>query len=1297
MPGSGDTVDHDQKKRVALLNEPGSLHKIPAWRHFLALGEKLMSLTSITAQADLVKQDIQMLGPYEADIWFSEMVSRIPGSHNLSLFPPIPPSPLMQKVKADQHICIIGKSGNPKHYTGSEAPFVVAYPLLVNENFLGIIQVARSDSQPFQPKDIDLLEGLSANVAVALQVSHQAIIKNWRWEQLSLVRTVSSQIAYLMELDELCSKVTQLIRDTFHYYAVNIFTIDEGNEQLHFHTGAGPVDAETGVTLVIAAQLGRGIVGQVATSGVEILANDVQRESQYIHLDELPLTKSEAVLPLKVEDRILGVLDIQSDHIFAFHEMDMLVLRSLADNIALAVEGTRLYTAVERRVEQLSIVSEVGKALSSILDFDLLLKEIVNIITERFGYPFVHLYLVQKDTHQLVYRAGAGDRADVLNHTGLQYDIEDTMGIIPWVARNGATIIANDVAQEPHYRPSSIDPAETVSEMAVPLVLGGEVLGVLDIQSDSANRFDHDDRVLFETLGDSIAIAIRNSFLFNAERWRRQASDSLREVAGLLPQNIALDKLLDTILVELEQILPCEAAAIWLVDEDQLDALGNQHLRLAAVHGVLSYQVLDSCCDDPICVEWLDSALVLPQPTVRTSQDPYGPLGKALQFDPAYSSIAAPMRVGEKPVGLITLAHSTTNRYGVESIQMTSAFASYAAVAIQNARLYASAQEQAWIATVLLQVAEATQSINTIDDLLNAVVRLTPMLVGVEGCALFLWESGLEVFSLAGSHGIQFQPGYVDLHPWINPEDVPALLDVSLTKMAMELREPERQLPFLLSDPLQQDKTNYTVLPLLSRGSLMGACVVAFSQSRPGMIDMLAEERLAIIQGIAHQTAIAIENIHLLERQQQETYVSAVLLQVAQTVVSHKDLSDVYAAITQIVPMLVGSQVCLLFLWNEIEMTYHLVQAVGVDRDTEELLRSRPINPDQAKLIEFICINNQMVTIPLDSVDRSNPYCWMNISPNRAIHATDIIKQVQPVLIGVPLGVKDDNYGAMLVVDAGEQIKYFPKRLEIITGIAQQTSMAIQNDRLQTAVLSRERLEREFQLAREIQQTFLPDHLPQPEGWEVDARWRPAREVGGDFYDLFWISKNHMAIVIADVSDKGISAALYMTLTRTVIRTISQQNLTPAVVLTKVNELLLRDTPHGMFVTALFGIVDLHTGVMIYANAGHNLPIIWRKSDQSLETLQKGSMPVGIIENVTFVNHEVKLCHGDTILLYTDGITDTYADKDMFGEDRLNETIKRDGLHTADSILMSVDQALMEFQGSAQPADDVTALALHRK
>ncbi len=483
------------------------------------------------------------------------------------------------------------------------------------------------------PDEVEYFEGLSAHAASALHISHQTIIKNWRLEQLSLVRSVSSKIANSQNLDDLSQQVTQLILDAFHYYSVSVFTIEPGTNQLRFRACAGPVLGTSGERPVFAAQSGKGIVGTVARDGVEVLVNDVSRDPRFTFIDQLPLTKAEVVFPLKVEDRILGVLDIQSDQIYAFHDMDMMVLRSLADNIALAVEGTRLYADLQRRVEELATVAEVGRALSSILDFNNLLKQVVEIIYEKFHYPFVHLFLVNPDLGTIVYQAGAGERSTKLTVDGLVYAMNDEVGIIPWVARNGKTLIANDVCLDKHYRPSVINPDGTSSEMAVPLIFGNEVQGVLDIQSDQTNSFDEEDKFLFEALADAVAIAIRNSILFNSERWRRQAADSLREVAGLLSSNAELDKLLDVILSELEKILPCSASAIWLMnDTNYQDFDAMNRLELAAVHGVDEDIVQETYTKNPESSQWLSKALINSEPSIRSDEDPMDPLGWSMGF-----------------------------------------------------------------------------------------------------------------------------------------------------------------------------------------------------------------------------------------------------------------------------------------------------------------------------------------------------------------------------------------------------------------------------------------------------------------------------------------------------------------------------------------------------------------------------------------------------------------------------------------------------------------------------------------
>jgi phosphoserine phosphatase RsbU/P len=252
-------------------------------------------------------------------------------------------------------------------------------------------------------------------------------LKNWRNEQLSLVSSVSGQIASLTNLNELYSQVTRLIQETFAYYHVAIFTLDERAGLLRFR-GSASKDGASKMRPDFAIEPGHGIIGTVAARGAEILAPDVREEASYLHLDMLPETRSEAALPLKIEETILGVLDVQSDQPNAFHESDLLTLRALADTVALAIESARLYERLERRAGQIASVFEVSRVLSSILDLDELLQQVVQLIQHRFGYPFVHVFTVHPGRRLVMYRAGTGERSESLRLLERHYPLDAPLG-----------------------------------------------------------------------------------------------------------------------------------------------------------------------------------------------------------------------------------------------------------------------------------------------------------------------------------------------------------------------------------------------------------------------------------------------------------------------------------------------------------------------------------------------------------------------------------------------------------------------------------------------------------------------------------------------------------------------------------------------------------------------------------------------------------------------------------------------------------------------------------------------------
>ncbi len=1185
----------------------------------------------------------------------------------------------------------------------------MAVPLMVKQLLLGVVQVERFQGPAFTEKELGLLEGLVTHAAVAMELTRQETLKNWRMEQLNLVRSVSAQITALPGPDELYEHVTRLIQEMFGYDYVAIFTLDENQNTLSFR-GSASQNQSTPLTQDFFIQAGEGIIGIVAQSGAEIVAPDVRLETRYRYLDALPETLSEAALPLKVENRILGVLDFQCNRMNAFHERDMLVLRSLADTIALAIESKHLVTKLEWRADQISSVFEVSHALISILDLDELLAEVVRLIRNRFGYPLVDVYTVHPGRRLVIYQSGTRETGQLSNEENRHFALDDPHGMIPWVARNGRTLLSNDVNLEPLYRLDDIVAAETRSEITVPLVVGDEILGVLDIQSREPNAFDDNDRSLFEALAAPVAVAIRNANLYRSEQWRRKVAESFRDVANLVTTNRPLNQLLDYILEKLESILPCDASAIWLIQEDAARQTDDQseaeeplaRLRLAATRNLDEGRLFE-VLQEKTTQQMLQRPLQTDQPLIRHPDDPLGPLGAALGFRSDYSSIAAPMRTHKRSLGILTLAHHQDGRYGSEAQAITATFASYAAVAIQNARLYNETQEQALISTMLLQVAEASQSIMSVDDLLSTMIRLTRLLMGVKKCAFLLWEDGLQNFEIKAWYG--FEPA--GTAPWLYSPRLPALTRLISEQTMLYLDDPasELNLPELgLTPALNQnfpeasEPGTIIMLPLLIRHEVIGAFLVGLQMaSLPGEEAAFDPKALAILQGIAHQTSLTVDNLRLQEARQEEAYVTTALLQVAQAVVTSNDLNDTLDTIVHLLPILVGIETCVIYLWDATNSLFRPTQVSVNSRREEESILARAFAPGENQLLDAIRRSGetQMCQIP-DSNLPIEEWGALNCQPYDQLNE-QIVSLRGDWALGYPLSIQGHVMGALLVRETTASSAFWERRMEIIHGIAQQTSLAIQNDLLKQEMVETERMEREIQLARQIQETFLPDELPKLNQWELDMRWETAREIGGDFYDIFKLSENRVGLVIADVADKGLPAALYMTVARTLIRAGAADASSPVKVLEEANRLLINDSTDSMFITAVYAILSLDTGELLYANAGHNRPLLYHIKTGELETLPKGGIALGILETLGLTEHRLVIQPGDSLILYTDGVTDLLSPSgEFFGEQRLHQVIREHGKDRIQDMLEFLDDAMIEFRRGTPPADDVTLLAVRR-
>ena len=245
-------------------------------------------------------------------------------------------------------------------------------------------------------------------------------------------------------------------------------------------------------------------------------------------------------------------------------------------------------------------------------------------------------------------------------------------------------------------------------------------------------------------------------------------------------------------------------------------------------------------------------------------------------------------------------------------------------------------------------------------------------------------------------------------------------------------------------------------------------------------------------------------------------------------------------------------------------------------------------------------------------------------------------------------------------------------------------------------VRMRERLEQDLRVARSIQQASLPKEVPTLENWQITPYYQPAREVGGDFYDLFELEDGRVTVVMGDAAGKGIPAALVVSATSSVLRAVAQAlgSSSPSEVLAQVNETLFARIPPNMFVTCFYAILDPKNGSMNYANAGHDLPYLWHGGD--CEELRARGMPLGLMAGMSYEQKKIELDAGEGVLFYSDGLVEAHDAKgEMFGFPRLRDLIaEHDDKRALGDFLLG---DLYSFVGEGwEQEDDITLLTLRR-
>jgi serine phosphatase RsbU (regulator of sigma subunit)/putative methionine-R-sulfoxide reductase with GAF domain len=931
-----------------------------------------------------------------------------------------------------------------------------------------------------------------------------------------------------------------------------------------------------------------------------------------------------------------------------------LVLLAIALLIVAAFVARRRYRsrrALMRQVRELQALAEAGRAIAEArLDADELCDLIYLHASAMMDTTTFQLGLFDGLRYNIRLWVRGGERLPPQS-----FDLSDNSGLIGWVRQSRQPLLVHDFERELDRLPAQpryFSEDAPRSAVFVPLVARDQAIGALAIQSFQPDAFTDNHMRLLSIMGNQAAAAIANTRLLEQERRRAAHLQLIGEISQQIAAILDLETLFHQAVELVRATFDYMFVAIGVREENTNriifegathPALHNRHMHVG--QGIIGWVV--------------EHGEILNVPDV-TRDERYWPMASLPQIQ---SELAVPLMFGEEVIGAIDVESDQVAAFNDEDIYTLRTLADQIAVAIHEARLYAAEREQAWISTALLQVADATGHATSLEEVLDTVVRITPLLSGVERCGVMLADGEPGSFRTQAAFGVEALDDFYVLR--LKPGDSLMLDQICQTyKPMMHPGDGTR-------DPLLKYLGPGDVLgiPLLAHGELNGVMWIGATPDQ-----VFSQRKAGLLGGIANQAAMAIESAQLAVAQREEAWVNLALLQVAEAIGPLTDLVEIGSVVARLAALFVGVDLCAIFL---------------ADKERDLLLGHQAYGLSPSHLNDFMTLRCAKQDWQVANDDHGPALLAV---PDRLAQAL----QLQTPVV-VPLRGRTELVGALLVDGRTQDLLLSQRRLNILNGIASQASTSIESVQLLSDLAARQVLEHELDLAREIQKSFLPDSCPTVPGYQLAAAWRSARRVGGDFYDFMLLANGNVGIAIADVADKGVPAALFMALSRTLVRATSMSGRTPSDMLRRTNTLIMSDARSDLFVTVFYGLLHPRSGSFSYANAGHNPPLWLNARSGAVQRLHLHGMALGVIPDAPLTEHAIQIEPGDVLALYTDGVTEALnIDGKEFGVERLEQVMQANAKRSAEEIVAAIEAAVDEFVGSEPPFDDFTLVVMKR-
>ncbi len=948
-----------------------------------------------------------------------------------------------------------------------------------------------------------------------------------------------------------------------------------------------------------------------------------------------------------------------------------------------------------RRVRELEELSEAGRAIvAAQLDLDALSQLIVHEADK----------IIDTRTFQLGFFEGDFFQRKVWNVGGVSqepqsFDLREGGGLVSWVRDNKTFLLIRDLQNEleelpttPRYSGGSVPR----SAIFIPLISGDEVLGVLGAHSDVPYHFDETHVRQLTIVANQAAAAVANGRLLMQER---QRAAQIALIAAITQQINAADNLEEVfkrvVYLTRETFGFFEVNIFYLEPSDK-----TLYLRASSNETLTQYDIKFTQNDSLVGSATLSGKTIIANDARRDER-----FVSAVGIPPVDESwtqvnsvFVTPLIVDDVCWGVLEVLDTPRDRFVPSETEVLETLAAGVAIAIQKAQQMLRQRVQAWLTTARLQVANAISESQGLEQVLNHVTRATVLLVGVESVGVLLWEPEREQYVPGELYGSVSDEVMAAFHT--RPLKIGQWRALDAVHVSREPYLSTRPWPWLNKQTPNETQTQPAtwLWPLLFDQRLLGVLFITqppneqetampLSTTPDGrtLFPELRARRAELLTDIAHQLGQVLERIRLRRAQEEEAWVNTALLQVAEAVNSLLDLNEILSTIVRFVPMLVGVESCLVLIWHAGEDLFELGPSYGLSEMGLGLLDT--LHLDRAELYGYL---RQQAKLGAEHYTDA-PHYVVDLPPwlGQVLEAA--------AAQAVPLRAQGRFVGMMLVGFQPDEVSFDGRRLNILIGAAQQAATAVVNNQLYAEAAERDRLEQEIAVAYNIQASLIPHGQPPIPNCEVASLWQAARQVSGDFYDFIPLRSGEWAILIADVADKGVPAALFMAVSRTILRAAANSRRNPGQILRRANELILSDSDSDLFVTVFIAIWDPLSCQIRYACGGHNPPLLVRRTGE-IESLWVSGMALGVVEKAEYDTAVVQLEPDDLVLFYTDGVTDAVNEGyDEFGLARLKLLLASIHKHTAVEIVQNIHDDVLDHAGDRNQFDDLTMVVMKVK